>query len=72
MTENVVLDSTPLNALDRCDRCGAQEIGMAPSPRVAQGGDVIDVDAKADRRRGERGAERRRRWRRMRSRGRRR
>ncbi|MFM7491320.1 MAG: hypothetical protein ACKO20_02325 [Actinomycetota bacterium] len=24
MTENVVLDSTPLNALDRCDRCGAQ------------------------------------------------
>jgi hypothetical protein len=24
MTENIVLDSTPLNALDRCDRCGAQ------------------------------------------------
>ena len=24
MTENVVLDSKPLNALDRCDRCGAQ------------------------------------------------
>lgn len=24
MTENVVLESTPLNALDRCDRCGAQ------------------------------------------------
>lgn len=24
MTENVVLDSAPLNALDRCDRCGAQ------------------------------------------------
>ena len=24
MTENVVLDSTPLNALDRCGRCGAQ------------------------------------------------
>ena len=24
MTENVVLDTTPLNALDRCDRCGAQ------------------------------------------------
>jgi hypothetical protein len=24
MTENLVLDSTPLNALDRCDRCGAQ------------------------------------------------
>ena len=24
MTENVVLDSTPLNVLDRCDRCGAQ------------------------------------------------
>ena len=24
MSENLVLDSTPLNALDRCDRCGAQ------------------------------------------------
>ena len=24
MNENIVLDSTPLNALDRCDRCGAQ------------------------------------------------
>lgn len=24
MTENIVLDSTPLNVLDRCDRCGAQ------------------------------------------------
>lgn len=24
MTENVILDSTPLSALDRCDRCGAQ------------------------------------------------
>jgi len=24
MTENVVLESTPLNALDRCDRYGAQ------------------------------------------------
>ena len=24
MTENVVLDTTPLNALDRRDRCGAQ------------------------------------------------
>jgi hypothetical protein len=24
MTENLVLDTTPLNALDRCDRCGAQ------------------------------------------------
>jgi hypothetical protein len=24
MTEHVVLESTPLNALDRCDRCGAQ------------------------------------------------
>lgn len=24
MTENIVLESTPLNALDRCDRCGAQ------------------------------------------------
>ena len=24
MTENVVLDTAPLNALDRCDRCGAQ------------------------------------------------
>lgn len=28
----------------------AQRIGMAPSPRVAQRRDVIDVDAKADRR----------------------
>lgn len=24
MTEKIVLESTPLNALDRCDRCGAQ------------------------------------------------
>lgn len=24
MTEQVFLESTPLNALDRCDRCGAQ------------------------------------------------
>jgi hypothetical protein len=24
MSENLVLDSTPLSALDRCDRCGAQ------------------------------------------------
>ena len=24
MSENLVLDSTPLYALDRCDRCGAQ------------------------------------------------
>ena len=24
MTEQVILESTPLNALDRCDRCGAQ------------------------------------------------
>ena len=24
MTENLVLDTTPLNVLDRCDRCGAQ------------------------------------------------
>jgi hypothetical protein len=24
MTEEIVLESTPLNALDRCDRCGAQ------------------------------------------------
>ena len=24
MTENLVLDTTPLNSLDRCDRCGAQ------------------------------------------------
>ena len=24
MTENLVLDTTPLNALVRCDRCGAQ------------------------------------------------
>ena len=23
MTEQVILESTPLNALDRCDRCGA-------------------------------------------------
>jgi hypothetical protein len=24
MTEQVILEATPLNALDRCDRCGAQ------------------------------------------------
>ena len=24
MTEQVFLETTPLNALDRCDRCGAQ------------------------------------------------
>lgn len=24
MTEQVLLEATPLNALDRCDRCGAQ------------------------------------------------
>ena len=24
MTENSILDATPLSALDRCDRCGAQ------------------------------------------------
>ena len=24
MTEQVILESWPLNALDRCDRCGAQ------------------------------------------------
>jgi hypothetical protein len=24
MTEQVILETTPLNALDRCDRCGAQ------------------------------------------------
>ena len=24
MTEKLVLETTPLNALDRCDRCGAQ------------------------------------------------
>ena len=24
MTEKLVLESAPLNALDRCDRCGAQ------------------------------------------------
>ncbi len=32
MTENVVLDSTPLNALDRCDRCGAQAYVRAVMP----------------------------------------
>lgn len=24
MTEQVILETTPLNAVDRCDRCGAQ------------------------------------------------
>lgn len=24
MTEQVILEATPLNAVDRCDRCGAQ------------------------------------------------
>ena len=24
MTEQLLLESVPLNALDRCDRCGAQ------------------------------------------------
>ncbi len=37
--------------LDR-DQRGAHRIGMAPAPRVAQGGDVIDVDSEAQRRMG--------------------
>ena len=32
MTENIVLDSAPLNALDRCDRCGAQAYVRAVMP----------------------------------------
>ena len=56
----VVGDMTPVLAqmrgdvvgagLDR-DHCRAQRIGMAPSPRVPQRGDVIDVDAEPDRKR---------------------
>ena len=61
----VVGDVTPVLAqmrgdvvgagLDR-DHCRAQRIGMAPSPRVAQRGDVIDVDAEPDRKRRDHGA----------------
>jgi hypothetical protein len=31
-------------------KCGAHGIGTQPSTRIAQGGDVIDIDAKAQRR----------------------
>ena len=36
--------------LDR-GKCGAHGIGTRAGPRIAQGGDVIDIDAKAQRRR---------------------
>jgi len=37
MTEQVILESTPLNALDRCDRCGAQAYVRAT---LATGGEL--------------------------------
>ena len=38
MTEQVLLESTPLNALDRCDRCGAQAYVRAV---LATGGELM-------------------------------
>ena len=38
MTEQVILESTPLNALDRCDRCGAQAYVRAT---LATGGELM-------------------------------
>ena len=38
MTEQVILESTPLNALDRCDRCGAQAYVRAT---LLNGGEVM-------------------------------
>ena len=38
MTEQVLLEATPLNALDRCDRCGAQAYVRAT---LASGGELL-------------------------------
>ena len=38
MTEQVLLESTPLNALDRCDKCGAQAYVRAV---LATGGELM-------------------------------
>lgn len=38
MTEQVILESTPLNALDRCDRCGAQAYVRAT---LLNGGELL-------------------------------
>ena len=38
MTEQVLLECTPLNALDRCDRCGAQAYVRAT---LATGGELM-------------------------------
>ena len=38
MNEQVILESTPLNALDRCDRCGAQAYVRAT---LATGGELM-------------------------------
>jgi hypothetical protein len=38
MSEQVLLETTPLNALDRCDRCGAQADVRA---QLASGGELM-------------------------------
>jgi hypothetical protein len=38
MTEQTILEATPLNALDRCDRCGAQAYVRAT---LATGGELM-------------------------------
>ena len=38
MTEQVLLETTPLNALDRCDRCGAQAYVRAT---LLNGGELL-------------------------------
>lgn len=38
MSEQVILESTPLNALDRCDRCGAQAYVRAT---MLNGGELL-------------------------------
>jgi len=38
MNEQVILESTPLNALDRCDRCGAQAYVRAT---LLNGGELL-------------------------------
>jgi len=38
MTEQVILETTPLNAVDRCDRCGAQAYVRAT---LLSGGELL-------------------------------
>ncbi len=38
MSEQLILETTPLNALDRCDRCGAQAYLRA---RLLNGGELL-------------------------------